>query len=574
MGRRKGKYFLGCMALFFITVVFILYQSTEKLSHLRDQSKYFLSKEHPKNIQEESNLNILTEVKKISCIVNFNQVLNCYKDKTDVYVPFKKLIEKQFDVTGKLNKDNFEWITSYAKVKTPEKGKYNVTGPFGHFASYNVEQRSRVKCVSGSSNVPMSIQWDSVPYYYVIQISQFALQHYSRHVINKHAEKLITTPYFVYAANSIIHVEEVKDYMVLDCKSQTGSALINLKREPYLSVIAFSWKASSQSSSFSVMAQDVKYNTTVKVNYVFGQNNGCVWVKEDDHILQIFYNIGSYEDKEYHILRDILVDVYKGLSLTSKKNLIKNNPFKLGDVNLSALMFNFEEPGTQAISSFINQSSTADLEMFMNAADWLVNNQGVDGGWGVPVLRSIADNKLVLPVGWKSAMGQGHALSVLSRAYHVTKKATYLEAGIKALRLFKTAAKDGGVLNKIFGYNWYEEYPTTPGTFVLNGFMYSLVGLYDFSIHNATNNDSLELFNNGIKSLKALLPLYDTGSGSIYDLRHLGIESPPNLARWDYHAVHIYLLKWICNIIKDCQDLNKIADRWIDYSNGKKAKHN
>ncbi len=26
---------------------------------------------------------------------------------------------------------------------------------------------------------------------------------------------------------------------------------------------------------------------------------------------------------------------------------------------------------------------------------------------------------------------------------------------------------------------WYEEYPTSPPTFVLNGFMYSLLGLFD-----------------------------------------------------------------------------------------------
>lgn len=29
------------------------------------------------------------------------------------------------------------------------------------------------------------------------------------------------------------------------------------------------------------------------------------------------------------------------------------------------------------------------------------------------------------------------------------------------------------------GFVWYEEYPTTPSLFVLNGFIYSLLGLYD-----------------------------------------------------------------------------------------------
>ena len=87
-------------------------------------------------------------------------------------------------------------------------------------------------------------------------------------------------------------------------------------------------------------------------------------------------------------------------------------------------------------------------------------------------------------------------------------------------------------------YVWYEEYPTTPASFVLNGFIYALLGLYDVSL-TATGDAQLrsrELFSDGVQSLKALLPLYDTGSGSSYDLRHFTLKSVPNIARWDYHS--------------------------------------
>ncbi|PIO56699.1 hypothetical protein TELCIR_21900, partial [Teladorsagia circumcincta] len=82
-----------------------------------------------------------------------------------------------------------------------------------------------------------------------------------------------------------------------------------------------------------------------------------------------------------------------------------------------------------------------------------------------------------------------------------------------------------------------------------------------------------KLFSTGMASLRALLPLYDTGSGSVYDLRHVGLHTAPNLARWDYHAVHVYLLKWLVQITGD-NVLNETADRWIAYSWGRKAKHN
>lgn len=71
-------------------------------------------------------------------------------------------------------------------------------------------------------------------------------------------------------------------------------------------------------------------------------------------------------------------------------------------------------------------------------------------------------------------------------------------------------------------FDWYEEYPTKPASFVLNGFIYSLLGLYDL---NATapahlTKDVQYLYSQGMISLKKMLVLFDTGSGTIYDLRH------------------------------------------------------
>ena len=74
-------------------------------------------------------------------------------------------------------------------------------------------------------------------------------------------------------------------------------------------------------------------------------------------------------------------------------------------------------------------------------------------------------------------------------------------------------------------YVWYEEYPFEEGLFVLNGFMYSLIGLYDLSSASSApqeaRDEAKELFDEGIVSLKALLPLYDNGKGSNYDLQHV-----------------------------------------------------
>ena len=217
-------------------------------------------------------------------------------------------------------------------------------------------------------------------------------------------------------------------------------------------------------------------------------------------------------------------------------------------------------------------------------------------------------------------MSQGHALSVLSRAYIKTNSEKYLYAGVKALRLFKYptyVASEGksdsnsdirqqtGVSSTFMNqFLWFEEYPTEPNTFVLNGFMYSLIGLYDlWHLTKYSQYDDIgiqregleagELFLQGLNSLNIMLPLYDMASGSVYDLRHVtmsGIE--PKVARWDYHSVHInllYLLSTI-DISEIQQDLEQsgkkkvqipensvlltIAERWLGYMLGKRAGHN
>lgn len=76
--------------------------------------------------------------------------------------------------------------------------------------------------------------------------------------------------------------------------------------------------------------------------------------------------------------------------------------------------------------------------------------QKFKGGWPIPVERSIADRKLVLPPGWYSAMAQGkkriqvfniknlgHMLSLLTRAWSITKNEIYLHSAVKGLELFQ-----------------------------------------------------------------------------------------------------------------------------------------
>lgn len=157
----------------------------------------------------------------------------------------------------------------------------------------------------------------------------------------------------------------------------------------------------------------------------------------------------------------------------------------------------------------------------------------------------------------------------------------YLSAALNATKPFHQLAKDGGVQAVFMDqYKWFEEYPTNPPTFVLNGFMSSLIGLYDLwkvagkVEGTAAAKDAETLFKEGFKSLHAMIPLYDTGSGSVYDLRHFTAKQAPNLARAEYHVTHLNQLATFCSVFPDDALLKRVYTRWLSYHNGHRAKHN
>ena len=279
----------------------------------------------------------------------------------------------------------------------------------------------------------------------------------------------------------------------------------------------------------------------------------------------IYYGIGTRRQWT-RIYRDLTIDYQKGLLLKNKKNKKKSALHKI-----RTIIFR----GHGWVDN-ITLSDNAHLAQFYYAANWLVTNQDERGGWPIMVKRVLANAALELDPGWYSAMAQGQAMSLLVRAYIRTKNPKYLDSALRATSLFDVPSPRGGVLAKFADkHHWYEEYPTTPSCFVLNGFIYSLIGLYDLRMVAPSKESFVadRLYVTGINSLKALLSLFDTGSGSIYDLRHYTLGVAPNLARWDYHTTHINQLL-LLSTIEDDPIFETTAKRWMGYMKGQRAPHN
>ncbi|KAM8974691.1 D-glucuronyl C5-epimerase isoform 2-T2 [Pelodytes ibericus] len=511
----------------------------------------------------------------IDCVINEDQAVRCRREGSEVYMPFS-WVEKYFEVYGKITPydgfERFEFSHSYSKVYA-QRGPYHPDGVFMSFEGYNVEVRDRVKCISGVEGVPLSTQWGPQGYFYPIQIAQYGLSHYSKNLTEKlpHIEVYekadetsggvagvwntpkgasVTT---VYDQTKYSHVK----HFVVPENSEGASLTVGNAKDFILSLdLKF-----VTNGSVSVVLETTEKNQIFTIHYM--TNTQLIAFHNHD----VFYGVGSRLTWST-LTRDLVTDLKKGVGLSNTKAVrqTKIMPKKVVRVVVKGNGF----------LDNVTISTTAHTAAFFSASDWLVRNQDAKGGWPIMVTRKLGEGFKALEPGWYSAMAQGQAISTLVRAYLLTKEQQYLNSALKATTPFKLPSEKHGVkavfMNK---YDWYEEYPTTPSSFVLNGFIYALLGLYDLkeTAGEKQGKEASLLFDKGMESLRAMLPLYDTGSGSIYDLRHFMLGTAPNLARWDYHTTHINQLQLLASV--DTSPIFKdFVRRWKTYLKGGRAKHN
>ncbi len=146
---------------------------------------------------------------------------------------------------------------------------------------------------------------------------------------------------------------------------------------------------------------------------------------------------------------------------------------------------------------------------------------------------------------WTSGLSQGTALQVLARAFSRFKQAEYLSAAQQALGIFQMPPPEGVRVATPAGA-LYAEYTYAPGDRILNGFIQSLVGLYDYT--SITKDPlGLALFEAGDAEARALVPQYNTGAWSLYD--QYG-ESDLN-----YHELLTEFLQHLCERTRNGEPL-------------------
>jgi hypothetical protein len=128
------------------------------------------------------------------------------------------------------------------------------------------------------------------------------------------------------------------------------------------------------------------------------------------------------------------------------------------------------------------------------------------------------------------------------------------------MKPFELAVSEGGVQARFpDGGIGFEEYPGREPNIVLNGFITSLVGLYDLGQTGKAHRAS-ELFMEGVHSLERNIHRYDLDYWSAYDLTGY-------IASANYHLYHIMQL-WALYEMTGNETFKRYTSKWQGYQKG------
>lgn len=195
-------------------------------------------------------------------------------------------------------------------------------------------------------------------------------------------------------------------------------------------------------------------------------------------------------------------------------------------------------------------------DAFLRQVQWLENHAviGVDGAAVWPNPYDYLEGNTLMVAPWISAYDQGMAISAVVRGYRLTRRPQLLRLLQSAHRIFEINTSDGGVRNPVNGGAIYAEIPGTPVPGILDGFLTSLLGLYDLFVE--TGNPRVEkLFRDGVEGLKSNLPTWD------YRQKWSWYASRAYLSPPAYHILNLKLLHVIARIAGE-PDLAALANLW------------
>lgn len=204
--------------------------------------------------------------------------------------------------------------------------------------------------------------------------------------------------------------------------------------------------------------------------------------------------------------------------------------------------------GLAAYDLFLTTHDEVYKNKLLACADWAIENQQEDGGWDTFTYEN--------PEHPYSSMAQGEGISMLIRAHIVTQDERYISAVHKARDFMLKPIAEGGTTN-YQGDNVYL-YECTHDPLILNGWIFSLWGLYDYSKY-IEDLEVQSVLDATLNSLKKKLSNFDIKYWSKY-------EDGKRICSPFYHKLHVAQLLVMYDLFGD-QIYREYANKWDTYQN-------
>jgi hypothetical protein len=212
--------------------------------------------------------------------------------------------------------------------------------------------------------------------------------------------------------------------------------------------------------------------------------------------------------------------------------------------------------GLTNLGHYLRSGNQQHLDIFLKQLGWLEKHATIRAD-GAAVWTNDFDYRegpVFLKAPWLSANTTGFVISALVRGWRVTREPRLLDLLRRSSAIFELDYDRQGIRVPVDSYFLYTEKPGVPAPGIMDGFLRSLLGLYDLAIE--LEDPAVEgLFNQGIAGLKHVLPLWDfKNRWSWYGNR--AYLCPPN-----YHCLNRLLLLVLARIAREPM-FAKFAENW------------
>jgi len=207
--------------------------------------------------------------------------------------------------------------------------------------------------------------------------------------------------------------------------------------------------------------------------------------------------------------------------------------------------------GLAVFHTWLDSNSDFDKNRFLNFPRWFETNAEESHKYGARWLTKVPLPQYRNQDPWQSAFSQARAVNILLRGYQITNNKDWADLAELALIPFSLPVSEGGVTSFTDFGAFYEEYTASIPTLVLNGMIFSLLGVYDYIRVFPQHKSAHDIFSRGIRTLKNILPSYDLGFWSRYNLCQAEWYPRIDPATILYHRLHIAQMKLLHRITDD-----------------------